>query len=286
MFFAQLGGIEWSTQLSEQFFGWQQGMGMGRSWRDYLLLPIRIVLEADYSYERFDGHIGTFWLVAVPLAIATAWRSGRGRAELICAGLYFVFWAASSQQMRFLIAALPLLAIASGHAFDVVCALPRSRILQAGLRVTVLLGSCAAVVSAAQAKSLDVAWADARRLFEHEPGERSARVSEGYAYVNQHTAPDSRVLLLNTNLGFFLDREYIADSFPEASQLSWLLGRAESEAALLSLLRGLDVTHVYLVPKARGIALPSALGSLLRDEQRARQIYQCKRRRCLIYQLL
>jgi hypothetical protein len=51
------------------------------------------------------------------------------------------------------------------------------------------------------------------------------------------------------------------------------------------LLRRLGVTHLYLVPKRGGIAIPPALEQLLQDEQHVTRLYQCKRRRCLIYQL-
>jgi hypothetical protein len=287
MFFEQLGGIEWSSQLSRQFFSWQQGMGMGRSVRDYLLLPMRVVLDADYSFDRFDGHIGTFWLIAIPASILVAWRTGRGRDVLICAGLYFVFWALSSQQLRFLIAALPLLAIAAGQAAaSIIDVCARKAVARARLRVALLVGSCAAVAAAALSPSLRGTWLEAQRLFEYGAADRSAFVPKGYAYVNERTPKDAKIMLLNINRGFFLEREYIADSFFEASQLSWLLSRAKSEEQLRSMLSQLGVTHLYLAnAKRSGVVFPPSLEQLLADAQHVQRLYECKRRRCVLYEL-
>ena len=89
---------------------WQRGIGMGRSPVDYLLLPVRVVLMGGQGYERFEGQIHRLWMIWIPLSLWGARSSDLARGCLWIAGLYFVFWSLTSQQMRFLIAILPFLA--------------------------------------------------------------------------------------------------------------------------------------------------------------------------------
>ncbi len=132
-----LGGPDWSSGLSDQLGTWQSSIGMGREAIDYLLLPPRVSLAGGQGYERFDGASAAYWVVLVPLALWVAWRrpggaSGKAvtlvRRCLAVAGLYFLFWSLSSQQMRLLIPALPFLAIAGAVALvEAVGRLPAER---------------------------------------------------------------------------------------------------------------------------------------------------------------
>jgi len=285
LFFKQLGGIEWSAQLSQQFFAWQDGMGMGRSLRDYLLLPLRVVLDADYGYARFDGRIGQFWLLATPLSLFVWPSVGRGRSELICACMYFVFWALSSQQLRFLIAALPLLAIAACLAAASLTSRMTNSIARTALHAALLVATCCTAWPMLR-PSLDQASSEATRLVEQGPADPKTAIPPGIAFINEHTRPSSKILLINGNGGFFLERAYIADSFGEASQLSWLMSGAATQQQLMAIFRSLSVTHLYVLGrKHRPITLPASFQQVLEDRQRASCVFRIKRSSCLVYQL-
>ncbi len=109
-----LGGIEWSDTINEQFWTWQNtGIGMGRTPRDYLLLPIRVILKGGGGYQTFGAWISKTWIVFLPLTLLFMPWVPVARRFLLPAGLYFIVWAFSSQQTRFLISVLPLLAVAT-----------------------------------------------------------------------------------------------------------------------------------------------------------------------------
>src|SRR5262249_52412592 len=110
------GGPEWSTGLEGQFLAWQQSIGMGRQVVDFLLLPVRVALEGGSGYTHFDGRLNPLWCALVPLSLAAAPSSPPVRRALGVAALYFLTWAATSQQARFLIPILPLLSVAAGVA--------------------------------------------------------------------------------------------------------------------------------------------------------------------------
>ncbi len=284
LFYRQLGGVEWNATLGQQFMAWQQSMGMGRSLHDYLALPARVILDVGPGYGHFDGYIGRFWVVLVPLSILTAAFARSMRPYLLSAGAYFVFWALSSQQMRFLIAVLPPLAIAATLALGWIRdKLPR-RAACIGFYAVVLAGACWALPPILLSSSRR-AFAEAENLLRHGPVDRSAVVPDGYAFINANTPPSSKIMLLNVNHGFFLDREYIADSFFEASQMNSVLSAASSEDDLAARLAGLNLTHLYLSRRSWNIPYPDFLLRFLQNPQHARLAYRCQRGDCLVYQL-
>jgi len=284
LLFQRLGGVEWNATLSQQFMSWQQGMGMGRSLHDYLALPFRLILDAGPGYGHFDGYIGRFWVVVVPVSILAAWFANSIRPYLLAAGAYFVFWALSSQQMRFLIAVLPLLSIAAALALGWMRDRIRPGVARTGFYAVVLGGACWALLPILH-PACGLAFSEAKNLLLRGPADGSSVVPEGYAFINARTPPDSKIMLLNTNHGFFLDREYIADSFFEASQMNAVLSQAGSEDELAARLAALGLTHLYLSRRNWGIPYPELLLRFLQNPARARVVYRCRRADCLLYQL-
>lgn len=281
--FRVLGGIEWNATLARQFLDWQHSIGMGRSFYDYLALPARVVLQGAPGYAHFDGQIGTFWIIAVPLSILVSCRANAVRPYLLCAAGYFLLWAFSSQQMRFLIAVLPLLAVATALAVGWIADSLASPV-RTGLNAALLAGTCA-VVTPALYPVCERAWATATKLVRQGPSGRRSVIPEGYAFINHSTPRTSKLMLLNVNHGFFLDREYIADSFFEASQMNSILSQAKTQAELSAVLSNLAVTHVYVRRVDRGIPYPGLLWSFLRNDHRARLAYSCSQGRCSLYEL-
>jgi hypothetical protein len=279
MLYAQLGGIEWSAELGRRFFEWQTSIGMGRAPSDYLKLPLRIVLEG-----RLDGSLGPFWLVAGPLSLLAALWLRAARSYVLCALLYFAFWASASQQLRFLIAVLPLLAI--GAAFAAHGLLQRLPWVRVRFAAGLLLAAAIAVSARpALQPVVEGAVRLAGDLYRRGPEPLERVVPDGHAFVNRHTPPDAKVMLLNVNRGFFLEREYIADSAFQASQMNWLLRHARSEAEAAALLSGLGITHLYVGRHDWGIRYPDWLQSFLQDGRYARLVYRCRGGRCSIYRL-
>lgn len=282
--FRFFGGVEWDAGLAEQFMNWQRSIGMGRSLHDYLALPLRVIVDGAPGYARFDGQVGRFWIVAVPLSMLGAWFVQSPRPYLFCAGAYFVFWALASQQLRFLIAVLPLLAIATSVAIAWICDRLRARAARVALGVALAAGASSVLLPILY-PSCEQAVTEAKNLIRSGPLSRSAVVPEGYAFINANTPPTSKIMLLNTNHGFFLGREYVADSFFEASQMNSVVSQAKSEEQLAAILRQLGLTHVYVWQDEWGIPYPALLWSFLRDRHHAEVAYRCHDGYCTLYAL-
>jgi hypothetical protein len=97
-------------QLSNARYG-----GYPKSLLDYAATPLRVSLTAQPDEPpAFDGVLGFSFLLGIPLLLF-AWKRKQLDAEWLIAtaiaSLWFVFWMFSSQQLRYLLPALPALAV-------------------------------------------------------------------------------------------------------------------------------------------------------------------------------
>jgi hypothetical protein len=93
-------------------------------------------------------------------------------------------------------------------------------------------------------------------------------------------------MMLDTNQGFFVDREYIADSFFEASQINALILEGSSDAPDVSRrLRERGITHVLLSTHNWDIPYPPALSEFLKDRGLVDLLYSCPDRTCFLFRV-
>lgn len=276
------GGPHWSSNLAAWFSQWQRSIGMGRGLIDYLLLPIRMILLGEIGHGRFDGSLNRLWIAWLPLAILGARQSRLVRSTLFVALLYFVFWAATSQQMRFLIPVIPFLSIAAATAISDLLArvsAPRNR------------ATLAAAVSAAAVLSMIVCAAGgiressqfADRTVRHQAATSSGGTRPVLGFINRELPATARIMFLNTNHGFFCQREYIADSFFEVSQIADLMRHAESAEAIAELLATMRVTHILRHENIYNVEYPASLDNFLADPARAELVFHSEGGEDMLY---
>jgi hypothetical protein len=264
------GGPEWSEALATAHGAWTRSMGMGREAVDYLLLLPRVLLAGGPGYQSFDGRLHPLWALLLPLAAVAGRKEPLVRRSLACAGVWFVAWAGTSQQMRFLLPALPLTAVAVGVGMQRgVQRLGSARrtvepLLAVGLSALIVASS---LVYLQQAPSLARAfWSRGSEL-------KAFATDEVYGFVSSELPEDSRLLFVNVNRGFFCDRDFVADSFFEASQLAeWLTAMGDKEGVRRGL-RDAGITHVLVQVVAGGPRFPQAFLDLL-AEPGQRRVYE------------
>lgn len=279
LLWSHFGGDHWSAELAQRHALWNQSIGMGRSPLDYLLLPWRLLVHADLGYSSFDGVLGAAWWVATPLALLGAWRSARARQALAAAAVFSLGWALTSQQLRLLIPALPLIAVAAGIGLASI--LLRSEeaargvspiVLPAALRDALHPSGAALVGSLMLVQSwvyLEQAPRLATDLVRGGRELRQAVEPQVNQWINERTPADARVLMLGINRGFGIERELVIDSFFEASQIAWEFRDAEDADAALLRAADLGITHAVWTGTAPRIGYPSGLVALV--ERRLRE---------------
>jgi hypothetical protein len=263
------GGPDWSATLSVQLRVWLESFGMGRDVLDFLRLPLRVVLSGGGPRDPFQGDLGDFWVALVPVAAILGWRQRLARYCLAAAALYFAAWSVGSQQARFLIPVLPLLAMASGVALMEGI----SRLRMAGLRSAALGAAAfaaAALVLVQGHRPFASGLALLPGLLRNADAIERAAVHPIYGFVERELPRDARILLLDTNQTFFLEREHLADSFFEASQIADWLRPCTTPAEVGERLAARGVSHL-LVDRGRhwGISWPKPLTTLLSDGSHA-----------------
>jgi len=285
--YVRFGGIEWSPRLADELGAFRDSTGFGRKPLDYLLLPARLILAPNLrrampaepswltpgpGFIGFDGELSRAWLLALPLALWACRRSGLARAALAAAAIYAVGWSVLSQQTRYLIPILPLLALAAGCGVDALLRGMRERhVPVAGLAVAA--GAALLVVGAAHADAA-VAARDLATMQQVGPALAERLVPPVYRFVNSATPADARILFVNTNKGYYCDRDYLADGIFEASQVAdWLRGGGDVEG-VRRLLRSAGVTHLLVERVDWGIDYSAGFRELLADPRRAVPVFR------------
>jgi hypothetical protein len=267
------GGSDWSAALGSQFTAWQLSIGMGRTPVDYLLLPVRVILQGGQGFEHFDGTISAFWIVLLPVSLVFGLGNRFARRCLGAAGLYFIFWALTSQQIRFLIPVLPPLAIAAAVTLiDLVERIPWRRVRATALSLTLL--AALGVLAYGHISYFQEGLELFRRYQTPREAWWEADLDPVYAFVRRELPADARLLCLHTNRGFYLDREYLADSFFDASQITDWLHSATSVTELRKRLAQRDITHVLIFPFKFGDPYHTTLLRLLQDQNQLQLVFR------------
>lgn len=291
---SRIGEYEWSARLSQQFWNWHHGIGMGRRWTDYLLLPLRVSVEArPGEFGTFEGRLNPFWAGLVPIALIGSVFDQRVRRLMVFATTYFVLWASTSQQVRFLIPLLPHAACAAGLTLTMALKsiMARRGVGPSALRNRALVGIAVGLVF--QGSLFWVARFHLRAVLREAPRfVANQRVTPAevlppvFDFINHALPSDARLMMLNTSDGFFLDRAFIADSFPQASQMADLLWRDPTAERVERAVESLGITHVVLHGRNWGIDYPQALWDFLGNDARARIVYSMRDPRYIVFQLL
>jgi 4-amino-4-deoxy-L-arabinose transferase-like glycosyltransferase len=218
-------GANWDRVQSSELISWQRSMGMGRGIIDYLMLPLRISTmgKPGLNYARFDGILNPVFLILLPMALFRRTRETMTILLMFAAG--FVFWALTSQQMRFLIPTMALAAAPAGAG------LANARAWIGRRKFAILL----VLLLLIQISSLLVPDQYGRPVLSGILGDRlaaAAGLESGkdflgrnvqsyglFEQMNENIPRGEPVFLVWENRGYYLDRPYFADSFFEASTL-------------------------------------------------------------------
>ena len=222
MFEGIFDGLNWDRTQLHQLIRWQRSMGMGRSLIDYILLPVNVFIAGrpGLNYSRFDGTITPVLLV---LTVFSLFKPKK--AILIPSLISFIFWALTSQQMRFLVPTLAMLAIPAANGVEYL----REKCSRWGLAILaliLLLIEASSLVLPDQYGKPVISNAICDRLrvvlgleTKEQFLERMVQPFSMFSYINKNIPKDQRILMVWENRAFYLDREYFADSFFEASTL-------------------------------------------------------------------
>jgi hypothetical protein len=115
----------WDLERSQLYDTWFSLYGNTVTPVDYVLAPLRLAVTSQPDQPAyFDGVLGIALVAALPLLAWALWTRRLDvelRLALLLSGCLFVFWLFSSQQLRYLLPAVPALAVSTavaGSALD------------------------------------------------------------------------------------------------------------------------------------------------------------------------
>lgn len=241
--------LGWDVERSNLFQAMNsQYGGVVKSPLDYLLAPWNLSVVAQPEQPVFfDGVLGVAFLIGLPLLIFALWKFDvpvEVRIGASVAAIVFLFWLFSSQQLRYLIPILPLIAIGIAAAVEKI-AEKRTPLYMAAKYSISVAAVCGLLVS--------VAWflqkAPLRVVLGGETRDQYlTRNLDYYPYyhaLNTTTAPDAKVWLINMRRDTYnIDRPVFSDYLFEDWTLRRMVWESKSAVELRAKAKEMGVTYV------------------------------------------
>jgi hypothetical protein len=239
----------WDAERSRLYQSLLSMYGGARSALDYVLAPVRLSWSAQPDQPaHYDGVLGVAFLFALPFLGWALYRrrlDAELRLAVLASTVLFAFWLFSSEQLRFLLPALPGFAVAMAAA-------GRDATRTLGARAWLrwlFLGSASVGVVVVLAWFAELA--PIRVVLGAEP--RSAYLARRldyypyYQLINQRLAPTDRVWLINMRRDtYHLDRPYFSDFVFEDYTLTQHVREAQDVAELRARTRAAGITHLLV----------------------------------------
>ncbi len=246
-----LGGEGWSAWRASAWGEILSNYGAGHTILDSLLLPWRFFTTRD-MFDTFEGSNGPLLALGLLLGGVLAWRL-RARPErlrplLLALGFvlgFSAFWALSTQQMRFWLPALPVLAALTAVALGALVERWRGVVL--GAVVLAQLVWTAELELQVWNRQHTSAWLRGEMSRDEV---LTALMPDSYGIwpeVEKFVPEDGRIWLVwMRNKTYYLRRDFRVDCIFEAWRFEELLDEHEEPAAVLAELLGAEITHVLI----------------------------------------
>jgi hypothetical protein len=245
-------GANFDEVQGGQLVAWQRSMGTGHSLASYLLLPFNVSLRGKpgLNYTLFDGTITPVFLCLLPFALFRRRRTTTLFLVMATAG--FIFWAAMSQQLRFLIPTLALASVIAAQGVSNILEWTGRRTAAPVLTLLALIMISGLVtpdqygrpfVGASLGERLGVVTGVEER---QNHLERNVQSFSMFDYMNSSLPAGARVFMIWENRGYYLDRPYLADSFFEASSVMRLVAKSQDPAALAKRIASMGFSYVVV----------------------------------------
>jgi hypothetical protein len=237
------GGLGWDSDQARLYDLFVQGLGMGREFLDYLLLPFNVSFRAKPDSPQFDGILGPIFLLTLPFLALVRKRETALSVILVYLFFSFLFWAFSAQQIRYLIPLIPLAALVTGA---ILTSINRRRPLF-GLLMCIVAGCLIFNLYYISRDFLRTAPLRVSVGLEsrHDFLARMLPPYPMYDFVNRHLPAEAKVFLIYMkNYTFLCERDCYADAMFEAHTLQKILRGAPGPEAIGERLKALGFTHL------------------------------------------
>ncbi len=214
---------------------------------DYLLTPIKISTVAQPEIlQKYDGVLGISILVGLPLLIFGLWKLKLEASVKIMSGMaagWYLCWLFSSQQLRFLMPAIPLLALAIVMVAASIKA-KNNLLLKSLILTSIVPGLLVILTWFLEANPVRAALGGEAR---DEYLQRRLEFFPFYQAVNTLLPTEAKVWLINMrNDTVHLECAYFADYYFEDYTISKIVKESENMAQLTAKIKAMGITHLLV----------------------------------------
>ncbi|MGH9819707.1 MAG: hypothetical protein ACRD43_06015, partial [Pyrinomonadaceae bacterium] len=240
----------WDVERSNLFQAMNsQYGGSDKGILDYVLAPVKLSITAQPEIDRyFDGVLGVAFLIGLPLLVWALWKFELPVEVKIgsgIAGVMFLFWLFSSQQLRYLLPILPVLAIGIVSSSEAIS----QKLGSVFWSVAQLLFGVASIAALLVSFAWFLQAAPLRVVIGGESRDqyltRNLDYYPYYQWLNTETTPDSKVWLINMRRDTYnLDRPVVSDYLFEDWTLRQMVWEARSVQELRAKVAAMGVKYV------------------------------------------
>ncbi len=243
LFYEVFGGKGWDAELTRIHDIFLKHLGMGRDFWDYIRLPWNLSFHAKMNSLRFDGVLGPIFILALPFLFAVKKMPNTVKIGLIYSGFMFLFWAASAQQMRYLIPIFPFLSLMTAYLLSY---FNRTKavysILICMIAISIGINGYHIVSDYSRIKPLPYIMGKEDR---DEFLERNVPSYAMFRDMNAHLPEKVNVFFIYMkNFGYLINRPYYSDSMFESHTIQKILRQASTPENVYDALKQKGVTHI------------------------------------------
>ena len=214
---------------------------------DYLLTLLKVSTVAQPEIlKKYDGVLGISILVGLPLLILGLWKLMPDISVKVLSGIaagWYFCWLFSSQQLRFLMPAIPLLTLAI-VAVAASIQVKKNWLLKGLILSSVIPGLLVILVWFLEANPVLAALGGEAR---EEYLQRRLEFYPFYQAANNLLPADAKIWLINVrNDTVHLERAYFADYFFEDYTISKMVKEAQNVGQLKADIKAMGITHLLV----------------------------------------
>lgn len=232
--------------------------GIEKNLLDYIVAPTRVFLSGQISSTLYyDGQLSFFYLLAFPKIIFKGRWHPETRTLFGLMLIYLVYWSVSSQQARFLLFILPMMAVLAGCFIQTglpwmvakitTNRLNRSRIegLALSLVVVFILVNGREILNIYQKEGYLNYLLGRESTQTYLQGKLA--YYKTYSYINENLPQKATIFLVKTgNHGYYLNRPYFSDAVFETYTLERFLSNSHTGTEVAWALRQRRLTHLLI----------------------------------------
>ncbi len=250
------GGSGWDEIRALAMSQYFDFYGMGRSLRDYLMLPWNVAFAGRFDTIRFDGAMGPFLIFFLLLAIVSAILLIQRRLAnpmLKNVGVMFVisaaFFVLGTQQVRFWLPSQMVICIFAAPALGLIGSFIRSKQVLKVPLVLIVIGAVAWNIFFLGKQFFRISYYKPVLTMEQERAFLLRQVP-GYRcleFMNRNLTEHSRVLCVWTGAyGYYIDRSYYSDTFIEDATFKRFIDTSKNGKELSQRLGEAGFTHLFV----------------------------------------